>query len=99
MEKINYACEELIKALKESEIYNEYKEAERELSSEDRVKINALKHHREMAIKNSSWDDRMSAEELYRILMLSPSARKYILSEKKILRIISDMYDKIGQIM
>ena len=99
MERINNAIGEIITALKENDIYKEYKEAEKELSSADREKLDALKYHREMVLNTASWEDRVRAEEIYRSLMLSSSARRYILSEKKLLKIISDIYEKIGQIM
>lgn len=97
VEKIDKAVDELISALSETDICIKYKEALKNISNEDMEMIKDFKNHRELSLKTNSYEDKYKAEELYRNIMLSYNTRNYMLCEKKILRVVTDIYNKIGE--
>ena len=94
MERLKDETQALISAIKDTEIYKEYIRAAKETDSESAQKIKRYKEL--MKAENKSQDGMAQAEELYREIMLNPETRRLAVCEKRLLKLVTEIYDEIG---
>ena len=96
MERLKDETQALISAIKDTEIYKEYIRAAKETDVESAEKIKRYKELMKAAAESKSQDGMGQAEALYREIMLNPETRRLAVCEKRLLKLVTEIYDEIG---
>lgn len=97
MNRLRKSVDELIEALRNTDEYKQYKEAADSITVDELEKINEYKRLRFEAVSSGTQGENDESVSLYSRLMLNTVTRNYMLCEKKIYTIVSDIYDEIGR--
>lgn len=97
MKNIENAVENLVVALVNTDEYQRYLKAKSKISQGEFEKIDSYKYLRTSLMENHSAEVEERAKELYKNLMVNPDTRDYIICEKRILNMVTGVYDEIGK--
>ena len=96
MEKLKNAVDGLIAALAGTETYRDYMRAKERIAPSQMEQIDSYKRLRGSLMSDYSAENAARVREMGRNLMLDKTMRNYILCERKMLNMVTGVYDSIG---